>query len=326
MLYLVRYYRQLPTQLMVFFLVNKALKLLCFINQFFLFKSAYSVGLNQSSRFHLQTLGEEGSCREDDEDEELNVRAEESDSGSGLDTPRCRRDRTDQPPSLDPSAFVLVVDCRKGLRKKRKITDEIADVGTKAVNGKAKKPKKASPMCDICRESFPDRTLLRQHVKTKHIDESGSFICDFCFKTFKTKPILKGHRQKHVSEPQFLCVRCGKKYFTVSNLNEHSLYCMDEKRFECSICGKKFSVNKQFKRHMVIHESHRYIKCSVCEMTFSRKDNYRQHFRRHTGEKPFTCDVCGKSFRIKATYNYHRKTHRPDEPPLRHDPPLLGYP
>lgn len=229
---------------------------------------------------------------------------------------------------IDPSRYVIVVENQK--KKRRKVKEKLRTRAKKKCGGdgesydskkkrqrKQDNPKKKSKknfVCDICREDLGNEDELNSHRRMRHINEKSEFFCDFCLKIFKTKAILKGHRYKHITDPQFLCVRCGKKYFTISNLNEHSLYCLDEKKFECPVCNKKFNVNKQFKRHLVIHEADRYIKCTVCEQTFSRKDNYRQHFRRHTGEKPYTCDICGKSFRIKATYNYHRRTHRDVRP------------
>ncbi|KAK6642107.1 hypothetical protein RUM44_013830 [Polyplax serrata] len=226
---------------------------------------------------------------------------------------------------IDPSRYVIVVESQgkkkrqgKGKlrgRTRKRVKDVTEDCESKKkLVKKQDNQKKKSYVCDICREDLANDEDLQAHRRMRHINDKSEFFCDFCLKIFKTKAILKGHRYKHITDPQFLCVRCGKKYFTISNLNEHSLYCLDEKRFECPICNKKFNVNKQFKRHLVIHEADRYIKCTVCEQTFSRKDNYRQHFRRHTGEKPYTCDICGKSFRIKATYNYHKRTHRDVRP------------
>ncbi|CAL4065705.1 unnamed protein product [Meganyctiphanes norvegica] len=143
--------------------------------------------------------------------------------------------------------------------------------------------------CDHCKEKWPCRASLRNHVMADHDNiqknYNGQIVCRFCDETFLYRHSYINHMVKH----------------------------NDEKLYECGICDKKISNKTSLQFHIKqVHEKHNYrYSCSHCKKKFICNAKLVEHERIHTGEKPFSCSLCNMSFAAKATYNNHVKlVHR----------------
>ncbi|KAG0431700.1 hypothetical protein HPB47_021527 [Ixodes persulcatus] len=75
--------------------------------------------------------------------------------------------------------------------------------------------------CDECGCFFPDRDLLRLHLKEAHDSRKGKFECSRCPYTSVYKFDVKRHERIHTGEKPFQCRFCNRAFAQSSNLISH---------------------------------------------------------------------------------------------------------
>uniref|UniRef100_A0A8D8ZMY0 Zinc finger protein 710 n=1 Tax=Cacopsylla melanoneura TaxID=428564 RepID=A0A8D8ZMY0_9HEMI len=170
--------------------------------------------------------------------------------------------------------------------------------------------------CDCCNETFIDKELYENHMKS-HDD---GIDCKFCGGKF-TKDNIREHLVFHIQADQrgrisagcfnkkqtsllthFLtkhnfklqCHLCDDTFCPRSNMLRHySTKHNDEKiYYTCEQCNKRFSLLQNLKRHLAIHEGITY-ECRLCDRKYSRLSDYKIHLNIHNGMK-YQCPICFK--------------------------------
>ncbi|XP_049796935.1 zinc finger protein 660-like isoform X2 [Schistocerca nitens] len=185
--------------------------------------------------------------------------------------------------------------------------------------------------CDVCREVFVDKRILRTHVQ-QHLlkcdichktcrDANGlevhyrthtgerPYCCDTCGQTFSRSDQLRLHSLQHTGERPYRCDTCGKAFSRSNNLRQHSLQHTGERPHECGVCHKRFTNGSNLAQHSRIHTGERPYRCDYCGRSFTQSRNLKVHLRMHTGERPYRCDTCGKSFTRSRSVKVHHRPH-----------------
>ena len=101
--------------------------------------------------------------------------------------------------------------------------------------------------CDFdCKSSWG----LTLHVRSIH--EGVSYECGYCKKSFVDKSTLKKHvKTVHVNLKNFKCDECDKSFGQNWILQQHiAIVHRNEKEFKCDHCEKAFGQNGHLKIHM----------------------------------------------------------------------------
>ncbi|XP_024147055.1 GDNF-inducible zinc finger protein 1 [Oryzias melastigma] len=163
--------------------------------------------------------------------------------------------------------------------------------------------------CDICMQTFANRSNLKIHEKHVHNNER-QFACDSCSKTFKRKKdVIRHQRQVHERNLQHVCPDCGKTLSSKAALLLHERTHTGSRPYECGDCGARFTQNSALKMHRRTHTGEKPYACDECDSRFTQKHMLSYHKRSHTGEKPFMCEACGKSFASKEYLRHHSNIH-----------------
>ncbi|KAK2712582.1 hypothetical protein QYM36_011312, partial [Artemia franciscana] len=237
------------------------------------------------------------------------------------------------------------------------ISDEEPDECNDAdYNGKStvlkKIPTMQSPedafVCRICKESFPVRLLLLNHMKahdrieiqqcqfyfsklkkkcpfdrrfdTQH-KTRNKFECDKCNKSYPHRKSLLRHKRRHSKGKQNLCYLCGLRLYSPESLNRHMQIHTGEKSFLCDRCGIQFRLRGSLNDHMKMHlrkESRqtpeKLFECQICNKTLATRRSYTSHVKRHTQPKTHGCTFCQKSFYTQSMLIEHMRTHTGEKP------------
>ncbi|XP_044726763.1 zinc finger protein 595-like [Chrysoperla carnea] len=140
----------------------------------------------------------------------------------------------------------------------------------------------------VCTECGKSVIHLSVHIREVH-DQIRPHHCTYCNRRFTKPSILRQHiREKHMGQKSYkLCSVCGKTVQTAQALQDHMRSHTGEKPFECSECGKKFRSQKYLHGHMLIHTGIRAHICSYCKKGFKTSTTLKRHVRIHTGECPY---------------------------------------
>ncbi|XP_049944943.1 zinc finger protein ZFP2-like isoform X1 [Schistocerca serialis cubense] len=166
--------------------------------------------------------------------------------------------------------------------------------------------------CDVCREVFVDKRVLRTHVQ-QHL-----LKCDICHKTWNDANSLELHYRTHTGERPYCCDTCGQKFSRRDHLRLHRLQHTGVRPYRCDTCGKAFLRSNGLRQHSLQHTGERPHECSVCHKRFTYGSNLAQHMRVHTGKRPYCCDTCGQTFSHSGQLRLHSLQHT-DERPFRCD-------
>jgi len=117
--------------------------------------------------------------------------------------------------------------------------------------------------CNKCGFSFPDRHMLKVHLRT-HKGEKW-YKCHLCSYNSTFKRELKSHMLIHSSVKSFPCNQCDQSFgLKLSLMNHQNLYhnlpnlgqptVHMKKKHDCLKCGMSFSYKGNFDRHLALHD------------------------------------------------------------------------
>ncbi|XP_008191697.1 zinc finger protein 354A-like [Tribolium castaneum] len=196
-------------------------------------------------------------------------------------------------------------------------------------------------VCHICKQPFPLRAILLQHLVTCRADtgnteptapslvkrknkKKGSMHCRECDRVFTHRNSLVYHMRSHSGIRPHQCDQCGKSFFASSALKVHLRLHSGDKPYHCQDCGKNFRQWGDLKYHMTsLHSNEKQFQCEYCGKDFARKYSLIVHRRIHTGEKNYKCEFCGKTFRASSYLQNHRRIHTGEKP---HECGICGKP
>ncbi|XP_053688412.1 zinc finger protein 782-like [Sabethes cyaneus] len=109
--------------------------------------------------------------------------------------------------------------------------------------------KEARAQCDLC-GTWLNKTNMRAHMKTVHIEANSSLTCDICHNVYPNKKCLVMHKKRVHVEEKFECELCGKKFKRKISLLEHrATHSGTQTLYECDVCGKTTNSNGNLYSH-----------------------------------------------------------------------------
>ena len=231
---------------------------------------------------------------ENDTNEEVDVKQENTVKGEELQTPR-------------------IIKRKKEKKQMKTKTSEYL-----------RKTGKTELKCEYCEKTFDCIYYLNRHIVCHTQEEK--FQCDQCEKKFRHRASLLKHQKCMHNGIVYTCHICGKVYNHSHGLTEHinvkhlnmdhkyggirRKYSELEKNEMCDDCGMSFVSKSDLKRHQITRHTKDFpFKCENCGMGFlnCKKSNYEIHVAKCG--KLYTCDECGKVFNKKSNFQVHMKRH-----------------
>ena len=146
--------------------------------------------------------------------------------------------------------------------------------------------------CSICDRIFTDKHALYSHNRKFHCN----YLCKWCEESFSLLKSLKNHiSTKHKDNtdqkvPKVQCHKC-KKMIRKCNIEKHILKC----QIKCNPCGIKFSHKFEYACHQKEVHPPLEIKCQICGKSYYNA-SIKQHIKSvHEKIKDFQCPKCGKA-------------------------------
>ena len=166
--------------------------------------------------------------------------------------------------------------------------------------------------CRVCKEEFPQLTLLQKHYQDVHPNEK-MYKCDFCPEQFDTKHELAKHCLVHVISDQgekCVCTTCWQAYGTPAELKAHR---RSKTGFQCKVCSKVLSKHSRLAQHMNTHTGRTPYECRLCGDRFTKFTAFNKH-RQICGKSDVVvpkhvCSHCGKAFKSKSHLVRHELSH-----------------
>eukprot|EP00111_Clytia_hemisphaerica_P009732 TCONS_00028548-protein len=205
--------------------------------------------------------------------------------------------------------------------------------------------------CNLCKHTFPNLTLARQHMKKMHATPSSTatnqinlqtrptnnvnnnptqspqqrssttvptkeLSCTVCFGLFRNNRDLKSHMLLHTEKNMHQCEVCLKAFRHKSTLAQHMLIHTQELPFECKTCGQKFRQRGHLITHMGKHtqNSEGSLHCPYCSLISKDINEFRNHVRSHEQELPFKCSQCSERFQKRHDLSLHLDAHNEGRP------------
>ena len=118
--------------------------------------------------------------------------------------------------------------------------------------------------CDLCPNSFIQRSHLVRHVKERHTENiqvkkqriqiGKQFSCDVCGKSYSSKGTLMAHNLfKHTGPTNKICKECPickKTVKHVENVSEMGFHIDMHFKKNCEMCSKSYAKKRDLLRHM----------------------------------------------------------------------------
>lgn len=180
--------------------------------------------------------------------------------------------------------------------------------------------------CSTCGEAFKCLQERQQHVKEKHLEQTGGLNligADIGKKKVKKLVVKPKKEEIDITEHNFdnvftnkLKSESSETATKTSATNQTTIEVQDDKRtalkidlkYTCSICEAVLSTRKALQLHKLnIHNVRTDIrhKCGTCGETFPNEYKYTDHLKVH----PLECRLCGKFFYRRQNIQLHMKRH-----------------
>ena len=161
-----------------------------------------------------------------------------------------------------------------------------------------------------CEKVFKHRSILKDHVKTKHMGKTREYLCEHCDYSCKWSSSFMRHKSKHTGN-QKLCQHC--QYSCPSNymLKKHLESKHSEIEYDCEQCDIKTRTRVMMKFHVKkVHEGVRFY-CELCSHQSTKAYNLKAHKQRAHDQVEFKCTFCDFKDSEKSRVSLHeRRTHR----------------
>ena len=172
-----------------------------------------------------------------------------------------------------------------------------------------------SNSCHKCDKSFSREDALKAHIKYVH-ENPWSQKCQYCGDRFTYPRNLRNHMTtKHGNDSNNYEDNSSEDEETIKEdceVTEHA----------CHLCKKIFTAKNNLKRHIKhIHENPQRFKCNICSKRFNWSHDLKNHMRithDRSPPPPLQCQDCEASFRNNKILRRHIKSHH-----TRSNPPSL---
>ncbi|XP_055314294.1 zinc finger protein 845-like [Sitodiplosis mosellana] len=170
--------------------------------------------------------------------------------------------------------------------------------------------------CDTCQKSFKRRNQFRDHMemhRNRNCEMQRNFSCDICDKRFLNQNHLNSHRKIHDLKHDQICEFCAKKFKRKAQLVHHLSVHLDvapktKPKFQCNICNGWYASRGSLKTHKDKHNSGPQ-KCNQCDKISANTHALEQHIKNVHAESDFKCHLCDKSLKSQASLKDHVATH-----------------
>lgn len=179
--------------------------------------------------------------------------------------------------------------------------------------------------CKFCSEAFQSLSVLVEHFRMRHPDESKMYKCPHCTRAYSS---IEAAEVAVAAGPAFKCDECDAGFGHRIGLSRHKDRYHDKaspnysaERFKCDQCASVFVDVKQKSRHQLqMHTSASHSSkssaqvdgihvCEKCAVTFSPYQALLVHIQEYHWNDPpqetFSCSVCTKPFDKRRLLQYH---------------------
>ena len=160
-----------------------------------------------------------------------------------------------------------------------------------------------------CGKVFKHRSILKDHVKKKHMGLTKEYLCENCDYSSKWSSSFMRHRSKHTGN-QKLCQHCQYSCPTNHMLRKHLESKHSEIEYDCGQCDVKTRTRRMMKFHVKkVHEGVRFY-CELCSHQATTAYNLKAHKQRTHDQVEFKCTFCHFKDSEKSRVILHeRRTH-----------------
>jgi hypothetical protein len=162
---------------------------------------------------------------------------------------------------------------------------------------------KSLHQCGTCPKAYRRRTILLQHIKTKH--ENIRLACQDCDKTFTSLSGLHHHKTTIHLNKLFKCKVCYKICKNITCLQTHINFKHLNRTFQCEKCSKIYLRKDDFIVHYQSKHLHIVFACQDCEKVFTSRSGLTFHNTRIHLKILHQCEQCPKTFCDKRTLRTH---------------------
>ncbi|GLV35915.1 uncharacterized protein CBL_09867 [Carabus blaptoides fortunei] len=191
--------------------------------------------------------------------------------------------------------------------------------------------------CETCNEMFWDVTVLREHVRSKHVcgmrfhrtdllrrhmrshsevkeefnnEVDFGHVCNVCGQSFSEALDLLAHAESHARQLGHRCMLCGEGFIDESTMAAHVMqrHGKNMPPNTCMLCGKTCKDRRTLLKHSWDHSREKLFSCSKCGKSFHNKARLKRHMVSHRN-KAVQCDVCGDDFPDGRSLMNHRHSH-----------------
>lgn len=176
--------------------------------------------------------------------------------------------------------------------------------------------------CKFCSEAFQSLSVLLEHFRMRHPDESRMYKCPNCSRTYASVEFSGS------LSPAYKCNECDAGFSHRVGLARHKDRYHDKAspnfsaiRFKCDHCSSEFvDVKHKSKHQLQMHTGSTSSSkqspqvdgihvCEKCAVTFSPYQALLVHIQEHHWNDPpqdtFCCSVCSKLFDKRRLLQYH---------------------
>ena len=127
---------------------------------------------------------------------------------------------------------------------KSTVISVVTKQGAKLIYIITKKNKHVKPslkQCEICKSSFANEIILKEHIRKQHLGEKDSFSCTECNKEFSNKTSLQRHLEVKHEGKEYECNLCSYKSKHHSSVYLHKRSKHGDHRFPCKHCNMQYA-------------------------------------------------------------------------------------
>lgn len=166
--------------------------------------------------------------------------------------------------------------------------------------------------CDYCPETFSNRDVLEEHLKTH--DYRILHYCDDCEEEFPTNKAKRNHNV--ICVRKLICKYCDLLLDSRGKKRQHEQKHIDALYGQlCEVCGERFKHQGTLDQHLKTQHTilEKIYQCSKCPKKFAFKQKLSFHLKSvHTTLRAYLCEDCGADFKNPASLRHHRiRKHQP---------------